>query len=74
MDIWSAPPSVSATLDRVEELDHPAAILRTVAPTCRNMRKEFSDIVRMLLGAAPHEQRWPSRRQLQVLERARKYR
>jgi hypothetical protein len=38
------------------------------------MREEFSDIVRMLLGAAPHEQRWPSRRQLQALERARKYR
>ena len=54
MDIWSRAPIVSTTLDRVD-LDDPAAILRTVAATCRNMREEFGDIMRVLLATAPHD-------------------
>ena len=51
MDIGSRAP-VSTTLDRVD-LDDPAAILRTVVATCRNVREEFGDIVRVLLATAP---------------------
>jgi AcrR family transcriptional regulator len=54
MDIWTRAPIVSTTLDRVD-LDDPAAILRTVAATCRNMREEFGDIMRVLLATAPHD-------------------
>ena len=54
MDIWSRAPIVSTTLDRVD-LDDPAAILRTVAATCCNMREEFGDIMRVLLATAPHD-------------------
>jgi hypothetical protein len=54
MDIWSRAPIVSTTLDR-DDLDDPAAILRTVAATCRNMREEFGDIMRVLLATAPHD-------------------
>jgi AcrR family transcriptional regulator len=55
MDIWTRAPIVSTTLDRVD-LDDPAAILRTVAATCRNMREEFGDIMRVLLATAPHDE------------------
>ena len=51
MDIWTRAPIVSTTLDRVD-LDDPAAILRTVAATCRNMRAESGDIMRVLLATA----------------------
>jgi hypothetical protein len=54
MDIWSRAPIVSTTLDRVD-LDDRAAILRTVAATCRNMWEEFGDIMRVLLATAPHD-------------------
>jgi hypothetical protein len=54
MDIWSRAPIASTTL--CVDLDDPAAILRTVAATCRNMREEFGDIMRVLLATAPHDE------------------
>ena len=37
------------------DLDDPAAIRPTVAATCRNMREEFGDILRVLLATGPHD-------------------
>jgi len=55
MEIWSTAPIIAVTLDRVRELDDPAAILQLVASATRNMREEAGDIVRVLLNTAPHD-------------------
>jgi AcrR family transcriptional regulator len=49
-------PAVEATIGSIEKLDDPSAILRLVAATVRTMRKQFSDVVRvLLLNTAPHD-------------------
>lgn len=55
MDLGSTAPIVAATLGEIERLDDPAAILRVIAATCRSMREEFGDIMRVLLTTAPHD-------------------
>jgi AcrR family transcriptional regulator len=55
METVTTDPIVETTIGRVEELDDPAAILRLVAATVRNMREEFGDILRVLLNTAPHD-------------------
>jgi AcrR family transcriptional regulator len=49
-------PAIEATIGSIEKLDDPSAILRLVAATVRTMRKQFSDVVRvLLLNTAPHD-------------------
>lgn len=55
METWTTAPIVAATIGSIEELDDPAAILRLLAATCRRMREEFGDIMRVLLATAPHD-------------------
>jgi AcrR family transcriptional regulator len=55
MESWTTAPIVAATIGSIEELDDPAAILRLLAATCRRMREEFGDIMRVLLATAPHD-------------------
>jgi AcrR family transcriptional regulator len=55
MEIWTNAPIVAATLIRIEELDDPTAILRLVASSCRSMREQCGDVVRVLLVTAPHD-------------------
>src|SRR3982074_2212933 len=38
-------PMIAATIRRIEELDDPAAIVRLVAATVRQMREEFGDLL-----------------------------
>src|ERR1700691_4037994 len=52
MDIWTTAPVVEATVRSVDELDDPGAILRLVAATCCGMRKEYGDIMRVILNTA----------------------
>ncbi|WP_204076340.1 TetR/AcrR family transcriptional regulator [Planotetraspora phitsanulokensis] len=56
MDAWTTAPVVAATLERIERLDDPVAILRTVATVTREMRQEFGDIMRVMIATAPHDQ------------------
>ncbi len=56
IEIWATAPVIATTIGTVEELRDPAAILRLVAATCRSMREEFGDIIRVLLATAPHDQ------------------
>jgi AcrR family transcriptional regulator len=53
---WTTAPIIAATIGTVEEMNDPAAVVRLVAATCRRMREEFGDIIRLLLATAPHDQ------------------
>lgn len=56
MDIWTTAPIVAATISRAEELDDPAAIIHLVAQSCRKMREDYGDIIRVLRTTAAHDQ------------------
>jgi AcrR family transcriptional regulator len=56
MDVWTTAPIVAATVGSIEEMKDPEAIVQLVAASCRQMREEFGDIVRVLLATAPHDQ------------------
>jgi AcrR family transcriptional regulator len=55
MEMWIYAPIVQSTLNDINELDDPKAVIRTVAATCRSMREEFADIMRVMLATAPHD-------------------
>jgi AcrR family transcriptional regulator len=55
MDIWTTAPIVEATVRSIEKLDDPLAILELVAATCRSMREDSGDIIRVILNTAPHD-------------------
>jgi AcrR family transcriptional regulator len=55
IEIWARAPIIAATIGTIEEMKDPVAILRLVAKTCRSMREEFGDIIRLLLATAPHD-------------------
>lgn len=46
---------VDATLTRIEQLDDPVAIIRLVAATCRTMREQYGDVIRIMRDTAPHD-------------------
>lgn len=48
-------PTIAATIRQIEEMHDPAAIVRLVAATARQMREKFGDLLRVLLGTAPHD-------------------
>ena len=54
-EIWLRAPVITATLDAVVALKQPAEVMALLAHTCRVMREEFGDIVRLLLKTAPHD-------------------
>jgi AcrR family transcriptional regulator len=55
MDIWTTGPAVGSTVSRINRMEDAEAIVRLVAATCCSMRKEFGDIVRVILNTAPHD-------------------
>jgi AcrR family transcriptional regulator len=55
MDIWTTAPIVESTVRGSLELDNPEAIIRLSAATCCSMRKEYGDIIRVILNTAPHD-------------------
>jgi AcrR family transcriptional regulator len=56
IEIWAAAPIVATTIESIEAMDDPTAILRTVAATGRQIREEFGDIIRVAVTTAPHDQ------------------
>ncbi|MDB5410038.1 MAG: transcriptional regulator, TetR family [Rhodospirillales bacterium] len=54
-EIWSAAPIITTMIARAQELHDPVAILRLVAASCRSLREDFGDIIRVLRTTAPHE-------------------
>ena len=56
IEIWAAAPIVATTIESIEAMDDPAAILRTVAATGRRIREEFGDTIRVAVTTAPHDQ------------------
>jgi AcrR family transcriptional regulator len=56
MDIWSMAPIVETTVKRSEEMSESQAILRLAASTCCTMRKEYGDIIRVILDTGPHDE------------------
>jgi AcrR family transcriptional regulator len=55
MEIWTAAPIVAATVGSIEAMTEPAPILRLLAASCRRMREECGDVIRVLLATAPHD-------------------
>jgi len=55
MDTWTTAPVVETTIRGVDELHDPEAIVRLVAATCCGMRKEYGDIIHLILNTAPHD-------------------
>jgi AcrR family transcriptional regulator len=56
IEIWASDPIVAATIESIEAMNDPAAILRTVGATSRRIREEFGDIIRVAITTAPHDQ------------------
>jgi len=55
MELWTTDPIVAATIGRIETMDDPVAIVGLLAESCRRMRVEFADIMRVMLATAPHD-------------------
>jgi AcrR family transcriptional regulator len=54
-EIWTEAPIIAAMIARAQELHDPTAILCLVAASCRSMREDFGDVIRVLRTTAPHE-------------------
>jgi AcrR family transcriptional regulator len=55
IDEWSAAPIVAEAIERIENIDDPVELLRYDAAVTRQMRQDFGDIMRVVIGAAPHD-------------------
>ena len=55
IDEWSAAPIVAEAIERVENLNDPVELLRYDAAVTRQMRQDYGDIMRVVIGAAPHD-------------------
>src|ERR1700758_1396847 len=56
IDEWSAAPVVAEASEHIENLNDPDEIVRYLAELTRKMRQEYGDIMRVVIGAAPHDQ------------------
>ncbi len=56
MDNVTQDPIVASTILTVENMDSPENIIRVTAETCRVMREDYGDIVRVMVTTAPHDQ------------------
>ena len=55
IDEWSAAPIVAEAIRHIERLDDPVELLRYNAAVTRTMREDYGDIMRVVIGAAPHD-------------------
>jgi AcrR family transcriptional regulator len=55
IDLWSTAPEIESTLNQVEQLEDPVAIIRVIASRARSMREEYGDIMRTILATAPND-------------------
>jgi AcrR family transcriptional regulator len=56
IDEWSAAPIVAGAIEHIENLDDPIELLRYDAALTRQMREDYGDIMRVVIGAAPHDE------------------
>ncbi|MBH5338476.1 TetR/AcrR family transcriptional regulator [Streptomyces pactum] len=56
VDIWSQAPVVAASMDELDSLTDPDALLRQLSAVTRSMRESFGDIMRILIATAPHNE------------------
>jgi AcrR family transcriptional regulator len=56
IDVWSAAPEVAVAAEHIEGLDDPVEILRYTTALTRQMRQDYGDIMRVVIGAAPHDE------------------
>jgi AcrR family transcriptional regulator len=47
--------ATNVTVSRIRTMNDPVAILRLLASTCRMMREDFGDVMRVMLNTAPHD-------------------
>ncbi|WAC92344.1 TetR/AcrR family transcriptional regulator [Mycobacterium sp. Aquia_213] len=55
IDVWSAAPEVAVAADHIASLDDPVEVLRFTTALTRQMRKDYGDIMRVVIAAAPHD-------------------
>jgi AcrR family transcriptional regulator len=55
VEIWSTAPIIETTLKRSDEMSESRELLRLAAATCCAMRKEYGDIIHVILDTAPHD-------------------
>ena len=55
IDEWSDAPVVEQTRKQIEQLDDPMKIIRVVAALTNDMRRDYRDIMRVVLATAPHD-------------------
>src|SRR6516164_4613991 len=53
IDEWSVAPVVAQARERIENLDDPIEILRYLAELTRQMRQDYGDVMRVVIGVAP---------------------
>ena len=56
IDEWSVAPVVAQARERIENLDDPIEILRYLAELTRQMRQDYGDVMRVVIGVAPHDE------------------
>ena len=56
IDEWSVAPVVAQARERIENLDDPIEILRYLAELPRQMRQDYGDVMRVVIGVAPHDE------------------
>ena len=55
VDVWQSSPTIGATLDDLAQLDDPVQIIRVLSERTRQIREEYSDIIKTVLGTAPND-------------------
>jgi AcrR family transcriptional regulator len=55
IEIWTTAPIIAATVESIAALEDPRAVIGRLARSCRLMRQECGDVMRLLLQTAPHD-------------------
>jgi AcrR family transcriptional regulator len=54
--MWQSSPAIPATLDELLRLEDPVLVLRVLSARTRQIREEYSDIIKTVLATAPNDQ------------------
>jgi AcrR family transcriptional regulator len=56
MELWSTAPIIGETIRGIEAMADVKRMIRLCADTCVTMRREFGDIIRVILNTAPNDE------------------
>lgn len=56
VELWQSSPAITATLEEFVGLDDPVLVIRMLSARTRQIREEYSDIIKTVLTTAPHDQ------------------